>query len=457
MKGIEMRRRDFIKLSAVAGGSVLASNWLFETEVARAASNEIASKNRILQLTLIADEKLIKYGNSTRWAMTYNGVFPAPTLRANPGDTLKITLVNKLNQATNLHTHGLHVSPSKNSDNPLVMVAPGETFNYEIKIPLTQKSGTFWYHPHHHELSAGQVASGLAGVLVVEDAFDQKAIIKDSTERLIVLADPRIGKTSAVAATSPMDLMHGRSGPNTLINGILVPTFTSIGSTPERWRIVNSCVSQYQTITIPGTEIFQVSSDSSRLSKLFKANQVTLTPGQRTELLISAPKAGTYKVQNGQQELAKIAFNSASKSVASQELLPFSKIAKVDKKRTIAIQGSGMGMMGGMKHEAAFTFDGKAFDPKRVDQSVKFKTTEEWTIRNPSSMDHPFHLHAWPFQVSDDGYGNYLDGWHDTINLPSGKSVKIRIPFVDVSGTTVYHCHILDHEDAGMMGIIKVS
>lgn len=456
-KGIEMKRREFIKLSAVAGGSMLASNWLLETEVASAASNEIASKDGILQLTLVADEKLIKYGNTTRWAMTYNGIFPAPTLRANPGDTLKITLVNKLNQATNLHTHGLHVSPSRNSDNPLVMVAPGETFNYEIKIPLTQKSGTFWYHPHHHELSAGQVASGLAGVLVVGDALDQKPVIKNSTERIIVLADPRIGKTSAVAATSGMDLMHGRSGPNTLINGELVPAFSAVGSTPERWRIVNSCVSQYQTISIPGAEVFQVSSDSSRLSKVMRTNQVTLTPGQRTELIISAPKAGIYKVQNGQQELAKIEFNSATKSVTPQELLPLSKISKIDKRCTITIEGSGMGMMGGMKHEAAFTFDGKSFDPKRVDQSVKFNTTEEWTLINPSSMDHPFHLHAWPFQVSNDGSGKYLDGWHDTVNLPSGKTVKIRIPFVDVSGTTVYHCHILDHEDAGMMGIIKVS
>ena len=379
-----MKRRDFIKLSAVAGGSLLASNWLLETEIANAASSEIASKNGILQLTLIADEKLIKYGNTTRWAMTYNGIFPAPTLRANPGDTLKITLVNKLNQATNLHTHGLHVSPSKNSDNPLVMVAPGETFKYEIKIPLTQKSGTFWYHPHHHELSAGQVASGLAGVLVVEDALDQKAIIKDSTERLILLADPRIGKTSAVAATSAMDLMHGRSGPSTLVNGILVPSFTAISSTPERWRIVNSCVSQYQTISIPGAEIFQVSADSSRLSKLTRTNEVTLTPGQRTELLVSAPKAGIYKVQNNQQEVARIAFNSASRSITAQELLPLSKINKIDKRRTITIKGSGMGMMGGMKHEAAFTFDGKPFDPKRVDQNVKFNTPEEWTLINPS-------------------------------------------------------------------------
>jgi len=452
-----MNRRDFIRLSAIAGGSFIASNWLFETEVANAVTNEVVSKNGMLQLTLVADEKLIKYRDTTRWAMTYNGVFPAPTLRAKPGDTLKIKLVNKLSQATNLHTHGLHVSPAKNSDNPLVIIEPGASYEYEIKIPKTQKSGTFWYHPHHHELSAGQVASGLAGVLVVEDALDEKPIIKNSTERLIVLADPRIGKTSAVAATSGMDLMHGRRGPNTLINGELVPAFSAMGSKPERWRIVNSCVSQYQTISIPGADIYQASSDSSRLSNLIKTSQVILTPGQRTELIISAPKAGTYKVRNDEQVIANIKFDSVSKLVAPLELLPFKKLTKIDKHRTITIQGSGMGMMGGMKHEAAFTFDGNSFDPKRVDQSVKFNTTEEWTLINPSSMDHPFHLHAWPFQISNDGSNNYLDGWHDTVNLPSGKTVKIRIPFVDVLGTTVYHCHILDHEDAGMMGIVKVS
>ena len=132
-------------------------------------------------------------------------------------------------------------------------------------------------------------------------------------------------------------------------------------------------------------------------------------------------------------------------------------ITKVDKKRTITVKGSGMGMMGGMNHEASFTFDGKAFDPNRIDQSVKLSSTEEWTISNTTSMDHPFHLHVWPFQVSDDGSGKSLQGWHDTVNLPSGRSVKIRIPFADIKGTTVYHCHILDHEDAGMMGIIKVN
>lgn len=452
-----MNRREFIKLSALAGGSVIAAEWLFDTQIAAASTAEYISSNGVLKLKLIADEQLIKYNNTKRWAMTYNGVFPAPTLRAKPGDTLQITLVNKLNQPTNLHTHGLHTSPSGNGDNPLIMIKPGETFEYSIKVPLTQKAGTFWYHPHHHELSAGQVASGLAGALIIEDALDNLEFISNATERVLILADPRIGTSAAVAKTSQMDLMHGRSGPNTLVNGELLPTFKANGTKVEHWRLVNTSVSLYQKISVPGTQMWQIATDSSRLPSVTKVNAITLTPGQRTELLIAAPQKGSYSIQNGYQTIAKIDFSSKSNGVTPVPLLPFSKILKVNAKRKIVIEGSGMGMMSGMNHEMAFTFDGKAFDPKRVDQNVKFGAIEEWTISNPSTMDHPFHLHVWPFQVADDGNGNFLQGWHDTINLPAGKTVKIRIPFVDIKGTTVYHCHILDHEDGGMMGIVKVS
>ena len=452
-----MQRRDFLKLGVLAGGSVIAAEWIFDTAIADAKSLEFASTNGFLKIQLVAEEKLISYGNSTRWAMTYNGVFPAPTLRINPGDIVEVKLINKLSQPTNLHTHGLHTSPSGNGDNPLIMIEPGQSFNYSFKIPKTQKSGTFWYHPHHHELSAGQVSSGLAGAIIVEDQLDSTSLITNSIEQILILADPRIGKTSSVANTSQMDLMHGRTGPNTLVNGILLPKFDVLSGAVERLRIINSCVSQYQTISIPGAQMWQISSDSSRLPKPEKTTSVTLTPGQRVEILVAAPKVGTFVLKNEFQSLAKLAFKTKTRDVKPASLLTFTPITKVDRKRTITVTGSGMGMMGATNHEAAFTFDGKPFDPKRIDQSVKFGSVEEWTISNPSSMDHPFHLHVWPFQVANDGHGKTLQGWHDTVNLPSGGSVRIRIPFVDIKGTTVYHCHILDHEDAGMMGIIKVS
>jgi FtsP/CotA-like multicopper oxidase with cupredoxin domain len=452
-----MNRRNFLKLGALTGGSLLTADWLFNTELAQASPSEVVSESGVLKMTLTADERMIKYGNSTRWAMTYNGTFPAPTMRVKPGDTLQITLVNKLSNPTNLHTHGLHVSPSGNADNPLLMIEPGKTFNYVIKIPKNQKSGTFWYHPHHHELSAGQVSAGLAGAIIVEDSLDSLPIFKNTNERTIVLSDPAIGKTSAVIATSQMDLMHGRSGPNTLVNGELAPTFKVSGSKAERLRIVNSCVSTYQTIFVDGAQMWQVSADSSRLTKPYKVSSITLTPGQRTEVVIVAPKAFTYKLQTDIQTLAKFTTRSASQAISANPILPFNPITKVDRTRTLNIKGMGMGMMGGASHEASFTFDGKVFDPNRVDQQVKFGSTEEWIINNPTGIHHPFHIHVWPFQIVDDGYGKSHEGWHDTISLPSGSTVRIRIPFVDIAGTTVYHCHILDHEDAGMMGIVKVS
>ena len=103
-----------------------------------------------------------------------------------------------------------------------------------------------------------------------------------------------------------------------------------------------------------------------------------------------------------------------------------------------------------------FVIDGKDYKPGRIDASAKFGTTEDWVITNGSMMDHPFHIHTWPFQVIARSNGEPDPGWRDTVNVPMGQSVTIRIPFTGLTGTTVYHCHILDHEDLGMMATIQV-
>jgi FtsP/CotA-like multicopper oxidase with cupredoxin domain len=123
--------------------------------------------------------------------------------------------------------------------------------------------------------------------------------------------------------------------------------------------------------------------------------------------------------------------------------------------------GGGMGGMGGGGGGGggmSFTIDGRTFDPRRTDLRTRLGRVEDWTITNNSAMDHPFHLHVWPFRVlarSDDA--PLAPGWKDTVNVPAGGSVTVRIPFDRVPGRTVYHCHILDHEDLGMMGVIRVD
>jgi FtsP/CotA-like multicopper oxidase with cupredoxin domain len=115
-------------------------------------------------------------------------------------------------------------------------------------------------------------------------------------------------------------------------------------------------------------------------------------------------------------------------------------------------------MGGGGRGMSSFTINGESFDPGRTNLEVAAGDTEDWVITNTSAMDHPFHLHVWPFRVIDRTSGpDDVPGWKDTVNVPAGESVTIRVPFTDIAGRTVYHCHILDHEDLGMMGVINVG
>jgi FtsP/CotA-like multicopper oxidase with cupredoxin domain len=105
-----------------------------------------------------------------------------------------------------------------------------------------------------------------------------------------------------------------------------------------------------------------------------------------------------------------------------------------------------------------FVIDGQPFSADRITAAPSLGTTEDWTITNNSMMDHPFHIHVWPFQVISRSDGTSPDpGWRDTVNIPTGTSVTVRIPFEDFGGKTVFHCHILDHEDLGMMANVNVT
>ena len=177
-----------------------------------AQPQELASKDGRLEITLRAEAGTVPFGDARRFAYTYNGASPGPTLRVRPGDRLVITLENRLDEPTNLHTHGLHVSPSGDSDNIFVQVDPGKTHVYTYDIPTDHRSSLCWYHPHHHGMVAPQLGGGLFGGIIIEDDLDQVSEIASSTERLLILNDPRIGDTSDVIGASGMQVMQGREG-----------------------------------------------------------------------------------------------------------------------------------------------------------------------------------------------------------------------------------------------------
>ncbi len=473
---MDLNRRSFLLASGVMAGASLATtlgvkglaDQAFAAPPLLNEPRRITSINGVLNLNLEASEMMVPYNGGNRWALAYNKSLPAPTLVAAPGDTLNIKLKNATSLPTNLHTHGLHVSQADNGDNPLVKIMPGESFQYSIKIPKNHNSGTFWYHPHHHGFVAKQLSAGLAGAIIIKDKIDAQSAFTTSTDRILIFADPRIGRDKNVLKTSMMDQMHGRSGANVLINGSLNPQISAASSRPERWRLINACPSRYLDIRVENADLLLIATDGGRLNRPARISSIAITPGQRFEVVVIPTKKGRHRIYDDGKVIGEVIGSISRTNLMAKAKLGSIPLLKADKVRTIKMVGAGMmamgsGMGSGMgsnemdNHEMSFSFDGAPFDPSVVNQQVKLGAVEDWVIENTTTMHHPFHIHAWNFQVIDRGDGRSEPGWKDTLNVPANTSVRIRIDFADFGGTTVYHCHVLDHEDAGMMGIVRVA
>ncbi len=458
-----LSRRSFLGSIGAAVVLPLTSNFLLDSAQAvtqtLVEAKRIRSSNGVLNLTLKADESMLAFNGSKRWALTYNGVFPAPTLVLKPGDTLNIKLVNSTSMMTNLHTHGFHVSPSGNSDNPLVEIMPGKSFQYTIKIPKNHPSGTFWYHPHHHMFVAKQLSAGLAGAIIIEDAIDKQREFINSSDRLMVFADPRIGSDSSVMDTYMMDQAHGRLGEFLLINGQLNPQIISKPGLVERWRILNACSSRYLNLTVESSEIWLIATDGGRLPEPIQVDSIAVVPGQRAEVVIKPKRLGSHRILEGSEAVGTLKNTKEVSQNFSPKLMGVVPTLVATSSRTIRILGKGLMDMGDGQdsHEMMYDFDGKKFNASVINQVVKLGTTEDWIISNESLMEHPFHIHAWSFLVIDNGDGQPEEGLRDVVSIPPSKSVTIRLKFNDYKGLTVYHCHNLDHEDFGMMGIVQVK
>lgn len=409
----------------------------------------------------------------------YNGGLPGPTLRLRPGDTLRVDLVNRLDRATNLHVHGLHVSPEGNGDNVFVAVEPGGAHRYEYRLPDNHPPGVYWYHPHHHGTVADQVFGGLYGAIIVEDDDE----IPVDRERVMVVSDITLDSGGSLVSPSTMEQMMGREGELVLVNGAAEPDLNGQAGERERWRVVNACASRYLALRLPGQRARVVGRDGGRLPEDVALEDVVLAPGNRLDLVVDLSEGGGELIAmpvdrggmmgqmmgggpmsggGGPVTLARLSV-SASGNRAAGEIPPGPAVrdlreADVDGRRSLTFQ-MGMGaMMGGGDGPMSFTLDGEEFDADRIDQQVGMGTVEEWTIGNDSPMDHPFHLHVWPMQLLEtDGRELSEPVWLDVVNVPARSQVKVRVAFEDFGGRTVYHCHILDHEDRGMMGTVLAS
>jgi FtsP/CotA-like multicopper oxidase with cupredoxin domain len=488
-------RRTALKLGGVGAGLVLVGGGAIvwsqvsapkpsaspsPSTPTAAASSELEqppvlrSVDGQLDVTLVAAESTVTIGGIAVGALTYSQGLPGPTLVVRGGDVVSITLDNQLPSPTNLHTHGLHVSPDGSSDNVFRQIDPGTAADYRYEIPADHPPGVYWYHPHHHGMAAEQVFGGLYGAIIVEDSTP----LDVTTERVLVISDMTFDANGTIAGASQRDVMNGREGTTILLNGQVAATMTASPGDRERWRIVNACASRYLDLTLDGQSLLLLGNDSGRFDEAQEVEHLVLMPGNRADVVVTMASGSSVlkviPVDRGSaggmggggasaatvMELATVVVSGVGSQSAPLSLSgPAARDLRNEpitgqRTLTLAMGGGGGGMGGGMQ----FTIDGKSFDAGRVDQAVAYGGVEQWTIVNTSTMDHPFHLHVWPMQVISIGpVATSVVTWQDVVNVPAGSSTVVRVAFEDYPGTAVYHCHILDHEDSGMMGVIAVA
>ena len=426
---------------------------------------EIVSDHGVLHAKLTAAEQQIEIAGTPVTAQVYNGAFVGPTLRLNPGDKLELQLDDSLTDPTNLHYHGTHVSPSGDSDNVLREVAAGTTAPYELDFPPDHAPGTYWYHSHEHHLSEEQVFGGMSGLIVVEGLQDLlPQDLRDIQERSFALKDFQLTSDGHIV----QDNIDSNAPTTRTVNGAVNPSLSIAPGETQLWRLANIGADIWYQVALEGHAFYVIGEDANPVWQTWSADSLVLPPGKRYDVLVQGQSAGTYELmttdfdQGGDHyPEATLATLTVGGTAVTPAAIPTSLYAQndpvhgdlssgtVDKERTLVFSED--------DSTNAFMIDDKQFDPNRVDQQVKLGTMEEWTIRNDTEELHPFHIHINDYQVmSINGAPYEAHGLQDTIPLPIHGEVVIRIPFRDYTGKFVYHCHILNHEDNGMMGIVEV-
>ncbi len=389
----------------------------------------------------------------------YNGRVPGPVIEAKQGVPLEIRFTNRLPEPTLIHWHGLRVPAAMDGTQGVQRpVEPGETFTYRFTPP---DAGTFWYHPHANEPE--QMEKGLYGALIVRGP-DEPVVDR---EQILVLDDLKLDRKDRIASFGGLTQRHdGREGDVRLVNGKAEPDLTIAAGQVERWRIINASSARYVRLSIGGAPFHIIGTDGGLIERPVEVTEVLLPTADRVEILVGPFEEGqTLAIESlrysrmtmgrrGTETFASLTVGPSQPSRASipERLRTIDPIATADAAPTRRVEFS-VGFS--LRRAMDFLVNGERH---HHDQPVTAGELQVWDVVNSSLMDHPFHLHGFFFQVlSVDGEPPAFRSWEDVVNLPPRSTVRIAWMPDDRPGRWMYHCHILEHHDAGMMGHFDVE
>jgi len=468
-----MKRRQFLTSSSAA----LAAAGVLSSLPARQAFAQAKVPTRLSMPPLLDTRATGRLALTTMTGSTrfpggpaiatagFNQAYLGPTIVMQNGD-LAAEVSNTLDEPVSVHWHGLLV-PGQHDGGPHLSIAPGGTWRPEMAI--AQDPATIWYHSHIHERTAEQVYFGLAGVIHVTDGRDDARGLPSAygvDDLTLVLQDRRFDASGRmVYAPSMMDVMHGFAGNRMLVNGQTDAT-AAVPQGVVRLRLLNGSNARIYTLFFDDARpMHLVATDGGFLPAPIAIDTLRLSPGERAEILVDFSGGGApVLLSDPGQSYGVLQFatdaslptritrlpeglDSAPEDLSGQEV----------KTRQISLD---MGMGGMMMGGGGFAINGRPFDMHRIDFQVALGTVERWHIRSVM-VAHPFHVHGVRFRVvSENGAPPRPEntGWKDTVLVPGEAEILARFDHpADRKTPFMFHCHILEHEDAGMMGQFTVA
>ena len=389
----------------------------------------------------------------------YNGNYLGPVIKVSNGEEVRMHVKNELDMATSVHWHGL-VVPGTVDGGPHQIIQSQSIWEPTFKI--NQPASTLWFHPHVMGTTAIQVYYGLAGMIIVEDENSKELNLPDDygiNDIPLIIQDRNFNSDGSFVYLDNM--MDGAFGNYVLVNGAITPDLV-VQQVKMRFRVLNGANARNFNLRLDDNNAFhQIASDGGLLEAPLLAENLFVSPGERVEIVIDFSqydKGDVVKLLNDNELVMTFLIGDVSEDLTE---MPDS-LAVIEKMDENLATGVKTIILDGMGHMVSL--NGRKFDINRVDDNVKLGDIEIWEISSTSGMmmgspGHPFHIHGTQFQVlSRNGSPPYLNerGWKDTVYVRANETVRIIVKF-DYEGLYMYHCHILEHEEAGMMGQLEVK
>jgi FtsP/CotA-like multicopper oxidase with cupredoxin domain len=450
---------------AVAPVNVQPPDWSAPIDAVRAVNE--SERDDVFETHIeayVKDVEIVPGTTTPVW--TYNGSLPGPEIRVKRGDRLIVHFTNNLPEPTTIHWHGLRIPAAMDGvpGDSQPEVQPGETFTYDFVVP---DAGLFWYHPHVN--SAAQAGFGLYGAVLVSDP-EEPANLGD--ELTLVLSDISVEEDGSLMppdVSGDLGTLFGREGNLLLVNGKVDPVIRARAGRRQRWRVVNASRSRYYQLAVEGNSFTRIGSDGGFIERPVEETTVVVAPGERADVILQLnatpgselpvrwvaydrgygttfqrPDVNVFRIQVTDQK----PYEDAPLPVTAREIEPIdvtdAKVVRMQLTRNDIGDTFALGINGVPSWEA----------PPLM---VGIGETHIWEVENTIDFAHPFHLHGFFFQVLDiNGVAPVVREWKDTVDVPVDTQVRIAVHFDERPGMWMYHCHILDHGDAGMMGMVHL-